>query len=365
MKNKFLLTGLMILGVSMLSGCSVIADATYDFTTPDNVNVTAKISIDKASVDAVNDGQPTSPEAVVEVIDGVEYYTETESQTIAGDDALKGQSTETGTVGKITKDIVYLESDPDDSMVSQYEDTTDDMSMLFTCTFNNDVPYVETSGALSNDNKTVVFKMDNASASNKVKWYAYTEKGKQLIAANKITPTVYLGEMSQWNNEEPLFETEDLFWGTTTVKCNGKQITRYLQLPGKVEKVVGTKSKTKPATLSSWTTSDGKPASKWLKQGKNKIVVSNPQGFKTAFTYNYDSKAPVINAKSKSFKNKAVFTVSVKTSGISKVTYNGKKVSIKKLKNNAYRVTIDKKGKGTVKVYDKAGNVSTVKITIK
>lgn len=360
MKNKFLLTGLMILGVSMLSGCSVIADATYDFTTPDNVNVTTKISIDKASVDAVNDGQPTSPEAVVEVIDGVEYYTETESQTIAGDDALKGQSTETGTVGKITKDIVYLESDPDDT-----EDAPSDMSMLFTCTFNNDVQYVETSGELSNDNKTVVFKMDNASESNKVKWYAYTEKGKQLIAANKITPTVYLGEMSQWNNEEPLFETEDLFWGTTTVKCNGKKITRDLKIENKVEKVIGTKSKTKPATLVSWIAADGNPDTKWLKQGKNKIVVSNPQGFKTAFTYNYDSKAPVINAKSKSFKNKAVFTVSDKTSGISKVTYNGKKVSIKKLKNNAYRVTIDKKGKGTVKVYDKAGNVSTVKITIK
>ena len=76
-----------------------------------------------------------------------------------------------------------------------------------------------------------------------------------------------------------------------------------------------------------------------------------------------DTKKPTVEGikNGKTYKKSVKFKVSDK-SGIKKVTLNKKKISVSKAKKG-YRVK--KKGKYALKVWDKAGNVRTVKFKIK
>ncbi|MDD6069539.1 MAG: hypothetical protein PUC12_01820 [Clostridiales bacterium] len=76
-----------------------------------------------------------------------------------------------------------------------------------------------------------------------------------------------------------------------------------------------------------------------------------------------DTKKPTVKGvkNNKAYKKSVKFKVSDK-SGIKKVTLNKKKIKVSKAKKG---YTVKKKGKYTMKVWDKAGNVRTVKFKIK
>lgn len=94
------------------------------------------------------------------------------------------------------------------------------------------------------------------------------------------------------------------------------------------------------------------------KNGKYTVIVKSATGATKTISFCVDSKKPTTNVKNKKTYNKAVkITFKDTISGIKKATLNGKKIkSGKKVKNN---------GDYTLKIYDKAGNVKTVKFTIK
>ena len=94
------------------------------------------------------------------------------------------------------------------------------------------------------------------------------------------------------------------------------------------------------------------------KNGKYKVVVQTATGLTKKISFCIDKQKPTTNIKNKKTYKKAVkITFKDKISGIKKATLNGKKIkSGKKVKKN---------GKYTLKIYDKAGNVKTVKFTIK
>ena len=76
-----------------------------------------------------------------------------------------------------------------------------------------------------------------------------------------------------------------------------------------------------------------------------------------------DTKKPTVKGvkNNKTYKKSVKFKVSDK-SGIKKVTLNKKKIKVSKAKKG---YTVKKNGKYTLKVWDKAGNVRTVKFKIK
>lgn len=94
------------------------------------------------------------------------------------------------------------------------------------------------------------------------------------------------------------------------------------------------------------------------KNGKYKVVVKTATGKTKTINFCIDKKKPTTNIKNKKTYKKAVkITFKDSISGIKKATLNGKKIkSGKKVKKN---------GKYTLKIYDKAGNVKTVKFTIR
>ncbi len=94
------------------------------------------------------------------------------------------------------------------------------------------------------------------------------------------------------------------------------------------------------------------------KNGKYNVVVKTATGKTQKMSFCVDKKKPTTNIKNKKVYKKAVkITFKDSISGIKKATLNGKKIkSGKKVKKN---------GKYTLKIYDKAGNVKTVKFTIK
>jgi len=93
------------------------------------------------------------------------------------------------------------------------------------------------------------------------------------------------------------------------------------------------------------------------KDGKNKVTATTATGKKKTVTFYVDRKKPTTNIKNnKTYKKTVKITFKDSISGIKKATLNGKKIkSGKKVKNN---------GTYTLKITDKAGNVKTVKFTI-
>lgn len=94
------------------------------------------------------------------------------------------------------------------------------------------------------------------------------------------------------------------------------------------------------------------------KEGKHTVKVFDFAGNKTTITFTYDTTKPVVKgiANGKTYKSARTIKFSDKY-GIKSAKLNGKTI-----KNNK---KISKKGSYTLKVTDKAGNVTTVKFKIK
>lgn len=97
---------------------------------------------------------------------------------------------------------------------------------------------------------------------------------------------------------------------------------------------------------------------KSLKEGKHTLTATDTLGNKRTVTFTFDKTAPSVKGvkNGKAYKGKVTIKFSDKF-GVKKATLNGKKISSGK--------KVSKKGKYTLKVTDKAGNVATVKFTIK
>ena len=93
------------------------------------------------------------------------------------------------------------------------------------------------------------------------------------------------------------------------------------------------------------------------KNGTYQVDIETGSGQKKSITFYIDRKKPTTNIKNKkTYKKNVKITFKDSVSGIKKATLNGKKIkSGKKVKKN---------GDYTLKIYDKAGNVKTVKFTI-
>lgn len=99
------------------------------------------------------------------------------------------------------------------------------------------------------------------------------------------------------------------------------------------------------------------------KENTYNIVVTDKAGNVKTVTYYVDMTAPKIKGvKANKTYKKAVTVKFSDKSGIKKVTVNKKKLSASQIKKG-YK--IKKKGKYTIKVWDKAGNTKTIKFTIK
>ena len=118
--------------------------------------------------------------------------------------------------------------------------------------------------------------------------------------------------------------------------------------------------------LSSTVTQDG--FAEYTKSGKYTINVYNNAGTKFTTSFIIDKVKPVVKVNnkkvksSKKIKGTAKLKFSDTLSGIKSVKVGKKKLAKSKFKKT---YTIKKKGKYKVVVTDKAGNKTTVKVTVK
>lgn len=94
------------------------------------------------------------------------------------------------------------------------------------------------------------------------------------------------------------------------------------------------------------------------KDGKYKLSIKMASGVSRNLSFTVDKTKPKTNIKNKqTYKGKVTVTCSDKTSGIKKITLNGKKIANNKV--------VSKKGSYELQITDKAGNVKKVRFTIK
>lgn len=97
----------------------------------------------------------------------------------------------------------------------------------------------------------------------------------------------------------------------------------------------------------------------FVKDGKYVVKTTLVNGAVSTMNFTVDRTKPTTNMKAKTYKTSKGKKITFKdaTSGVSKATLNGKKIKSGKL--------VKKAGKYTLVIFDKAGNKTTVKFTIK
>ncbi len=91
--------------------------------------------------------------------------------------------------------------------------------------------------------------------------------------------------------------------------------------------------------------------------GKYRVSVKTATGLTKKVNFCVDRTKPTTNVKKKTYKKPVRITFKDKVSGIKKATLNGRKIKSGK--------TVKKNGTYTLKIYDKAGNVTKIKFKIK
>lgn len=256
--------------------------------------------------------------------DGKVYYCVTEKTNFSNTRKLEKILAENGYITYASKDTFFMtageatEETMGDTSEMGEEEVKDIINMEITVTF--DSPICKNSGGiLSNDNKTITWDI-NYLMKNEDLYATTTTKTQKAAAVNVAKNKIY---------KKP--QTLKVKSGTGTV---------YM------DDTVVTSGKTK------------------AKNGEHTLLIMNQNGTKKSFSFTVDTKAPTIKGikNNKTYKKNVKLTFSDDVSGIKKVTVNGKKISNKAVKNG---YTVKKNGKYTVKATDKAGNVKTMKFTIK
>lgn len=94
-----------------------------------------------------------------------------------------------------------------------------------------------------------------------------------------------------------------------------------------------------------------------VKDGRYKVKVKMLTGSTKTVKFTIDQTKPRTNVKAKTYSGKVKITFQDKTSGVKKATLNGKRIKSGKVVSQA--------GNYVLKISDKAGNVRTVKFTVK
>lgn len=317
-----------------LTGCMKLYESLT--VNPDGtITETAKMCILKEYADS-GSYEPQPGDVVETLEDGKEYYTTTETATTTVSQLNKNLSNIT-----LNGDIFYyyvgLYEDPATAATEISQAIRSGMYLKMNVTLLDDI--VDTNANVTEDTLGNTAGFDTMA--NTDIWYAYTEKGKQQIAADQISPVIKGVKKNQYYKTMPKITcTDNVCVDATKIKLNGKSV--------------------------------GPDSIRSKKEGKNTLSISDLNGNSTSITFYLDTKVPIIKGikNNKTYQKKAVIYVKDKQM-LSKVTDNKKKVKLTKKSlvkkgkyKGYYKITIKKKGKHTIIAYDKAGNKKTMKIKI-
>lgn len=348
MKRK--MYGLLVLTCMMfvLSGCRMY----MEYVVNDNNTVTTQsaIAYSPEEITALQATEGTTVDmsklTLKTLEDGKQYYVaQEEAETITLESA-----SEDGAL--LTKDIFFYPLDAGQGGVeAEFAEAIEYLQM--SVSLGEDI--VDSNANVMQEGKKAVFSTDLSANC----WYAYTQKGKDLVLADRKAPVMKGSKNNGYYKKVPTNITfaDDIF--VKKVVLNGKAvspvITKY-------------KVKGKTTTNTSWY-ADGKSA---FKSGKNVFKVTDLSDNTATYTVYIDTKTPTVKGvkNNKTYKNKA--TVYIKDNlKLSKITINGKKQTIsnkqlvKKGKYKGYyKYTVKKKGTNKIVVTDKAGNKKTITINI-
>ena len=335
-KTKILRVALMTCMLLTLSGCRMYAN--LDIDSNGKAIQTQKTMFTKDEVSALGED---ITEMQTEVVDGVTYYIQTETSDV--------DFNENPTM--IYKPgIFYIEEN------SENVDLTSYGFEAIVMTVDIKEPIVETN-ATSTDGTKAIF--DYSKLQGKTKLYAYSVTGKVYVDSDTELPKISGVKDNGIYQTCPYIEVSDNV-GVSKIVVNGVSAVRreYTStINGKTTKV------------SDWADeASGNPVIK--KNGKNKFEVYDLKGNKAEVTFTLDNKKPIIKgvkSNKKYKKNTKVYFKDI--NGIKKVTIKGKKQKLKAVKSGKYKgysyVKLSKKGKQTIKVYDKVNNIAKITITVK
>lgn len=338
MKRKMYGMILVTLLMMVLTGCRMYAD----YTVNEDQTVTIKSRI--AYPESLKDSIDTTGMTLLILEDGKRYYmTEEESTT--------EPMTETNKRGiSLSEDIFFYRI----GLEGEAVDTSSIMYMQLTLNMLTDI--VDTNADKSSSGNKAVFSTDG----KLYYWYAYTQKGKELIAADAEKPKMKGAKNGKYYKKMP-----------TNIQFTDNIAVKDIKLNGQyVKQEDASSSSGSTSTNKKWVNNQGKEVSK---NGKNVFKVTDLNGNTSTFTIYIDKKAPVVKGvkNKKTYKKKAVIYVK-DNKKLSKITINGKKQKmtnkqlVKKGKYKGYyKYTVKKKGTNKIVVKDAAGNKKTLKIKIK
>lgn len=329
----------------VLSGCRMYAD--YVLNGDGTATTSGKVAYTEAEATMMSEEEKA--QMTKEVLeDGNTYYVSITQPEIKTLESIQDEGV------MMTDDIFFCEAGSLEELFG--EDASDTLYMQLSITLLSDI--VDSNATLSVEGKKATFSY----AHNKeAYWYAYTQKGKEIIEADVELPQMTGAEDGKYYKEMPTnIQFQDNV-AVKEVKLNGKLVspittTVFRKSGKKVQKIT-------------WRSQDGKNVAK---KGANVFEVTDIKGNVATYTIYIDNKKPVVKGvkNNKSYDKKA--TIYVKDSyELAKVTINGKKQKmtnkqlVKKGKYKGYyKYTVKKKGNNKIVVTDAAGNKKTVKITI-
>lgn len=336
-KFKTLLAGLLCIAALVFGGCAHLEES-FVVDQDNNVTVKYKYAFNKEETEARmaedNDDEITMEDMLaefeVETIDGVEYYTTEESQTYSAEEV-----TEALPDYIITKDKFYTYSgmsEGEEDIESGIDDTLEESGLSV-----EDIEYYgicvqlpseveKTNGTLQEDKQTVVWDLTSLltdTTVTEIEMYAYTANDPADPEADRKT-------IEQRLTGTVLEPNVGCTTATPAPNSSNSHTTTTMETPQKT---------TAPQTVSDTNTKK-------------------------------DTKAPVIKGikKNKSYKKKV--TVYVKDNQkLKKVTVNGKKVKLKKVKTGKYKgyykFVLKKAGKQKIVATDVSGNKKKMTVRIK
>ncbi len=356
MKNfKTLLTGLICIMAFLLVGC-IRGEQTFVVDENNNVTFSVKYSFNKEKTDQYIADAPQEDaefvqamiqECEVQNLEGTEYYVMEESSKMTEDDLKENYPNYV-----INKDKFYIysadsEEEPDNTLTEDF-DTLEDLGItaesLEYVGICAQLPseIVKTNGTLQEDKTTVEWDMTSLvtdTSITEMELYAYTANDPGDPVADRKTVEKQIADY--YDDDDPFGDHDFIYYDNTPTP-------------------VPTSTQKPQNNVNNDTQNQTSKAPQPTTEPK-KDTVKTPKK---------DTKAPVIKGikKNKSYKNKV--TVYVKDNKkLKKVTINGKKVKLKKVKKGKYKgyykFTIKKKGKKTIVAYDAAGNKKKIPIKIK
>ncbi len=348
MKKKLCYLTMLTCLMFIVSGCRMYAD--YTVNTDGTVTGTGFTAYTQAEIDQL--GEETKAQATIQTLeDGNQYYVvpaETETVTLAEAEKSDGM--------RLTEDIFIY---PIGSQAEAAGGNPADMGIYLQLSVSLLSDIVATNADVSYAGNKAVFSSNGTQTEGY--WYAYTQKGKELVDADTTAPKMKGAKNNKIYKEMPKNITFSDNIYVKEVKLNGKVVTATTAT---IEDSEGN------VTQQTIWASNGQDVSK---QGKNTFKVTDIKGNTATYVIYLDSKVPTVKGikNGKTYKKKAVFYVKDNRE-LKSITINGKsqKMTKKKLVKSGkykgyYKYTITKKGSHKIVVKDAAGNKKIIKIKIK